>query len=283
MFFISVAAISQVDLLHSMCISFKKTRQKRQTTSSRSRVQCPNRPNGWEDVFAGWTQSKFRGPRWETYTDGRVLLDGSTVRNPGINSPVEVGSLSFYPIIYQGFSTIQTMVGLGIFEPSTVSNKYHMIFRVSAPSKRWLALGFLKHQRCMIHNRTMSVARCKTGHYIPQDKEGTQHTLPWRSVDVANQAKAKWRQWHSTNARRGRHDHESSMNQRWRSKSHVNGGEFPLTLNQMCQCRFGLYSTAGQNCFNNFASRSGAMSTLRHEGHGRWIQGHHDATGVEDP
>ncbi len=261
-----------------MCIFI----QKHTTTTTSSRVQCPNRPNGW-DVFAGWTQSKFRGPRWETY--GRYCWMGSTRSKSG-----------------------DQLTSWGWWF-------YHFILsftRVLAPSKRWLALGFLNHQqyqtsiiwfsefqhhpnggwpwdfwsiKSMIHNRTMSVAvaRCKTGHYNPEDKEGTQHTLPWRSVDVANQAKAKWRQWHSTNARRGRHDHESSMNQRWRSKSHVNGGEVPLTPNQMCQCRFGLYSTAGQNCFNNFASRSGAMSTLRHEGHGRWIQGHHDATGVEDP
>ena len=38
-------------------------------------------------------------------------------RNPA-NSPVEVGSLSHD---LQGFSTIQTVVGNGISEPSTVS------------------------------------------------------------------------------------------------------------------------------------------------------------------
>ena len=44
----------------------------------------------------------------------RVWRDGW---NPA-NSPVEVGSC--FPIIYKGFSTIQTVVGLGLSEPSTI-------------------------------------------------------------------------------------------------------------------------------------------------------------------
>lgn len=51
-----------------------------------------------------------------------------------------------------------------------------------------------------------------------------------------------------------------------------NGGKFPLMTPKdgRISCRFGPPP-----------SGSGAMSTLRHEGHGRWIQGHRDATGVE--
>ena len=59
-------------------------------------------------------------------------LPGHTVDGSEIwRSPVDMVQI---PIIYQGFSTIQTVVGLGISEPSTVCSKWN------STSPRWWIL-----------------------------------------------------------------------------------------------------------------------------------------------